>query len=293
MSHVKKMSNPLDALPTPTYFSALAANYSRQTGNTTLTLFDRVLQKYIHSTRPILPSSVVHDNAAGPGTASGALLERLGEDGFPGEVLISDNNKMMVNGARETFAPFSERMNGEKKIRCEELDSEDLSSLVEDNYFTHSIMNFSIFNIVNSEKALREIYRTLKPGGLAIISCWKRFGAGEVVAAAQALVRPDLPSIPICGPEWFEEGVLAGKMAEAGFEKGNIQTLREDITIGEGEGVEGLKSLFLGPLMKRAREKWTEEEEARWPEVVEEAIKGEVERFGGVKFESWFVLAIK
>lgn len=38
MSH-----NLVPSLPTPTYFSSLAASYARQTGNTTLNLLNRLL----------------------------------------------------------------------------------------------------------------------------------------------------------------------------------------------------------------------------------------------------------
>ena len=50
-----------------------------------------------------------------------------------------------------------------------------------DAYFTHSITNFSIFNFQDALAGVREIHRTLKPSGQAVITTWERFGIGEVI----------------------------------------------------------------------------------------------------------------
>lgn len=277
MSH-----DPISALPIPGYFSALAASYARHTGNTTLTVLDILLRKYINtSPSRISAASILHDNAAGPGTATAALL---GHGVFPAKVLVSDNNPGMITAARDSFPSVS------SVVTYEGLDSQDLST-IPDARFSHSITNFSIFAFNDPVKAVREIYRTLHPGGLAVVTCWRRFGVGEVIHAAQELVRPDLPKMPTVGPEFLEEGMLARVVAEGGFE--DMQDVSQELLVREGENMDGLRDFMLSPFTERAREGWTAEEEGRWEDAVDRALREEVRRFGGVKFEAWAVLATK
>lgn len=155
-------------LPLPDYFSKFASNYVRQTGHSTLNILASVITTNIQtSANPIGPDSVVHDTAAGPGIGAAALVASLPKDQLPKEILVSDNVTMMVSAARESLvaSPLPH-------VECKELDSQNLSS-VPDNYFTHSINNFSIFTFVHPSDAVRETYRTLRPGGLAVVTCWR------------------------------------------------------------------------------------------------------------------------
>jgi len=59
------------------YFNKLSTGYSRQTGNSTYQLIEQVLQEL----RPaVTSSSVVHDNACGPGTATMAVIAHIGSE---------------------------------------------------------------------------------------------------------------------------------------------------------------------------------------------------------------------
>lgn len=278
-------SNPsaTTSLPTSNYFSILAGNYARTTGNTTATIFSSVLKSHIQPKHAITNASLVHNNAAGPGTAASILLS---SGTHPKELLVSDIDATMISNAREGLS-------GEQGVECKELDSHDLSSLPE-GYYTHSITNFSIFVFHTPSLAMGQIHRTLAPGGLAVVTTWKRFPMTVVVRRAQALVRPDLPPMPSPGEQFLNEGVLKQALVEGGFAEDKIAVVSEELVIKEGsEEIGGLRGFLLGPFMKRARNGWTEDEEERWPEVVEEAIKEEVERFGGIKFEAWVAMATK
>lgn len=277
-------SNPIASLPVSNYFSHLARNYAKDTGNTTFTIFTQLLQDVQRSSNPITAESVVHDNAAGPGTATSALLTSLDDRNVPSEILVSDNNPVMVSGARYSFR--------ESWITCKELDAHDLSSLP-DGYFTHSITNFSIFTFPKPVVAVKEIHRTLRPSGLAVITCWRRFALGNIIHKTQERIRPDSPPMPIPGPEFFNDGVLESVVEEAGFSKVNIQASRKDLLVTDEESIEGLRGFLKGPFTGRAKAGWTEEEVARWDGVVDEVLKEEIEEFGGVKFESFVVLARK
>ncbi|KAL1870150.1 hypothetical protein Daus18300_005214 [Diaporthe australafricana] len=259
-----------------------------QTGHLTLNILADVITENVQtSANPLGPDSVVHDTAAGPGIGAAALVARLPKDQLPKELLVSDNVAMMVSAARDSLvaSPLPH-------VDCKELDSQDLSS-VADDYFTHSIDNFSIFTFVRPVDAVRETYRTLRPGGLAIVTCWRRFAPMFIVHATQKKIRPDLPLMPTPSPEFYEEGVLQKKVEEGGFAKDNITVVDKVLVVSDDENIAGLTMLMSGPMMNRAREGYTEEEEAKWAESVSQSVKEEVEQFGGIRFEAYVLLATK
>ncbi|KAI0553955.1 S-adenosyl-L-methionine-dependent methyltransferase [Xylaria curta] len=275
-------------LPLPDYFSKFASIYVRQTGHSTLDILASVITEHIQtSAHPIGADSVVHDNAAGPGIGAAALVARLPKEQLPKELLVSDNVAMMVSAAREslTASPLPH-------VECKELDSQDLSS-VSDNYFTHSIDNFSIFTFIRPVDAIRETYRTLRPGGLAIITCWRRFAPMLIVHAAQKKIRSDLPLMPSPGPQFYEEGVLQKVVEEGGFTRGKIAVTDKVLVVTKDENIAGLTALMSGPLMAKAREGYTAEQEAKWAESISQSVKEEVEQFGGIRFEAYVLLATK
>lgn len=270
-------------LPFPEWFSALAANYAQQTGNSTRNAFDLLLDD-INAIEPITGGSVVHDNAAGPGTATSVLVERLPPDDLP-RILVTDNVPPMVQAAKDSFSAWP-------TIETRLLDSLDLEG-IPDDHFTHSILNFSAFTFADPLKGLKEIHRTLKSPGLAALLVWKRFGAGEVIHAAQALVRPDLPPMRIPNPQFQEEGYLQKLAAEAGFEPSRMKMSCWTVVVKGPELDDGLRKFILSDFTRPARAGWTDEEVDRWPEAVDQVVQKEIDAYGGVKFESWVVLASK
>lgn len=273
-------------LPLPDYFSKFASIYVRQTGQSTLNILaDVIAQDVQTSPNPIGPDSVVHDTAAGPGIGAAAIVARIHKEQLPKHILVSDNVPMMISAARESLAasPLPH-------VECKELDSQDLSS-IPDNFFTHSINNFSIFTFVRPADAIRETYRTLRPGGLAVVTCWRRFAPVFIVHAAQKKIRPDLPLMPTPSPEFYEEGYIQKVVGENGFTE--IKSIDKTLIVADHENVAGLTALMSGPMMSKAREGYTEEEQARWVEAVKQSVKEEVDQFGGIRFEAYVVLATK
>lgn len=275
-------------LPLPDYFSKFASIYVRQTGQSTLNILTDVITANVQtSANPFGPDSVVHDTAAGPGIGAAALVAGLPVDQLPKKILVSDNVAMMISAANESLvaSPLPH-------VECKEIDSQNLTG-VADDYFTHSINNFSIFTFARPVDAVRESYRTLRPGGLAIVTCWRRFAPMFIVHAAQKKIRPDLPLMPTPNPEFYEEGVLQKTVEESGFSKCNIQMVDKVLVVDGEENVAGLTDLMSGPMMAKAREGYTAEEEARWVDSVKQSVKEEVDQFGGVRFEAYILLATK
>ncbi|KAK5632206.1 hypothetical protein RRF57_007920 [Xylaria bambusicola] len=194
----------------------------------------------------------------------------------------------MVSAAREslTASPLP-------RVECKQLDSQDLSS-IPDNYFTHSIMNFSIFTFVRPADAVRETYRTLRPGGLAVFTCWRRFAPVRIVHSAQEKIHPgrSLP-MPMPNPQFLEEEVLQKVVEEGGFAEDNIKVIDKTLLIKDDENIAGLTTFMSGPMMAKAREGYTEAEELRWATEVKTSVTEEIKEYGGIKFEAYILLATK
>lgn len=99
--------------------------------------------------------------------------------------------------------------------------------------------------------------------------------------------------MPVPGPQFFQDGVLESVVEEAGFLKSKIEVLRKDLLVKDEESVKGLKGFLVGPFTNRAREGYTDDEKARWNEVIDEVVKEEIEKFGGISFQYFAVLATK
>jgi SAM-dependent methyltransferase len=161
-----------------------------------------------------------------------------------------------------------------------------------DNYFTHSITNFSIFNFHDRVTATSEIYRTLKPGGQVVVSTWKVFRVGEIIREAQRRIRPDSKPMPFSGSEMYDGTAVLNVLVQGGFEQSKL-----DIVTGEhsvkGENLEGVLSFMKGPFTNSAREGWTDEEKENWSAMIDEVVKQQKQADGSILVEMVAVIGTK
>ncbi|KAL9619839.1 MAG: hypothetical protein Q9160_005579 [Pyrenula sp. 1 TL-2023] len=264
------------------YFNTLASTYARSTGNSTY----KLLSTYLSQTNPPIVdiNSIINDNACGPGTATSAIIAYLrGQE--PARIEATDSNPAMVDAAKALIAG-----RGWKNVRASNEDSHGLG--FEDGTFTVSVSNVNANTYEDAGGCLREMYRTLKPGGVVVVSMWKRFGFAELLNGAQRRVSEGrgMELIRVPREEFMGEGYLEGRVREAGFRDVGVEVVR---VVSEGEEVEGLREFMVGEFTRVARERWTEREREEWPGVVEGVFREEVERNGGVGFEAWVVTGRK
>ena len=263
----------------PQYFTELAASYSRSTGDSTY----KVIEKYLQTAQPpaVDTTSIINDNACGPGTVSTAVITRLGTE--PAQIEANDCVPAMVEATSRRIEAL-----GWKNVTVSEMDS---SALVYcDNTFTVSISNISVTNYQDPQKCLTEMHRTLRPDGLAVVSIWKRFGAAEVIHAAQKSVRADSELMKVPKSEFMQEGYLSNLITTVGFK--SVETNVVSV-VCKGEEIEGLRSFVLGDFTRVARAQWTEAEQVQWPDAVDRAIQDETSKFGGIRFDAWVVTGRK
>ncbi|KAJ9495743.1 hypothetical protein H2202_008786 [Exophiala xenobiotica] len=299
------------------YFTEIAPTYAQVTGNTTLDLFGQVLTH--RDGLSITSESIVHDNAAGPGTATEALIAWCHEHDVspPRKIVVTDYVPAMIEACEARLIKSKPKHHGDADADADALlgqsksdvalsvtDSSNLKDLADDDTFTHSICNFSIFNLTDPVQCLREMHRTLQAGGTVVVTCWKRFAVEEVLAAAQRIVKGEewanAHRIPAAGPQFAQEGYTAGLVREAGFAADTVETfaLEKLVTAEEGgDGSDNWRGLYefltTSSLKNAATRDWSEEEVAKWPHAVEAAMQQEKESCGGLRFEAWVVIARK
>lgn len=279
------------------YFTSIAPSYSRLTGNTTRHNFVAALEQL---DLEITSDSIILDNAAGPGTATSALIPWCEERGLGPKIALTDFTPGMI----QAFAELQSRHTDSELWQSTEAkvaNSLDLSALFPDGHFTHVVDSFSVSTVGTREQqqtALREAYKVLAPGGLAVYLNWKRFPVSELLDAAQAYVKGEEwareHKIPVNGAELMQEGYLANMIIEAGWEADKVQTAQTSYVVKDGEDWDGLlEFLQVSPPSMAARRGLTEEEAARWPEAIREAMRKEKDTYGGIRTEAWVVLARK
>lgn len=110
----------------------------------------------------------IHDNACGTGLMSKALIQNL-ESGQHMRIYCTDAAPGMIDAVRarrRTNPIWTQNIVEAKTMNGMDLEYADMT-------FAASFTMFAIFLFPDPAKGVREIYRTLVPGGLAVVSGWQ------------------------------------------------------------------------------------------------------------------------
>ncbi|KAJ7277944.1 S-adenosyl-L-methionine-dependent methyltransferase [Mycena rebaudengoi] len=152
---------------------------------------------------PTLPAdSVILDNACGAGVVAAVLFNAVGKDAG-GRVVCTDIAEGLVENAAEAIVA----------------DAQNLP--FPDAYFTHSMMNFGIQLIPNSELVLKESFRILQPGGKVGFTWWVHPGWLDDVNAAVDYVAPPIFS----KSPWTSKDSVVSLLTPVGFTNIDVQPL--------------------------------------------------------------------
>jgi hypothetical protein len=179
------------------------------------------------------------------------------------------------------------------RVHSEIMNAQDLK--YPDDKFTHSFTNFALMIMPEPLKAAKHIYRTLKPGGTAALTTWKKLDYMLIFHDAQRKVKPDSEYLP--GPrgipsEWMSDTKLLSTLEEAGFQTKDIQITTETATMSSdmwGPGLEPLKDLLLNDVVQG----WTEKEKDEYHVALKEQFEYENAHPRPTEMVAWVVVARK
>jgi SAM-dependent methyltransferase len=250
----------------------------------------RAVAAHIPALLTSLPSGgTVLDNACGTGAASEELLKK-----FPtAEIFAADVVPPMVQGFKAVIASKPE-LQQVKEVRVE--DAQALTFA--DDTFDASITNFGIFFLPDPVAGAKQIYRTLKPGGTAVVTLWKTFGFKPILWEIQDQVKPANPltELPLMEP-WCNSALTEKTLKDGGFSKVDFSVVKEGLW---GTDKEDFKKVLLENFATMTMRNWTEEERAKLPKYISKVVDEQQDKFCitdgakvGALMEAWVAVATK
>lgn len=201
--------------------SDFARTYNARTGGCNLHLATHLISLVKHHFPPLSATTIasplrILDNACGPLVLTTALLDDDDVRACAGvEIDAVDVNAAFV--ANNQLLIDAMEIRPGVKVATAVMDGMDLG--FPDSTFDVSFTSLAIFAFPDPVLGARELYRTLKPGGVAALTTWKRVGWLPLLHEVERLVRPggEVTGFPFLEP-WTVAGKLASTLREGGFE---------------------------------------------------------------------------
>ncbi|KAI0401580.1 S-adenosyl-L-methionine-dependent methyltransferase [Xylaria palmicola] len=254
---------PKQALaPTPQLYDELVTDSMENLARASLTFLP-----------PIADGAVIHDDGCGTGAASAAVVEAIAGKSLSVSIKATDINEEALKVYRERAAK------GNWPAEAENQDANALSFA--DGTFTLSLANALLFVLPNDGiDTVKEIYRTLKPGGQAIFNSWKYVPNMGVIQAAAKATRPEGTPLPRAGlDKWSSADFLQSVVEKGGFKADKIamETSGVSVTTVEMDRYANMLWSFIGGTSTVG---WLRSDEENWDKAIE-IVKQEVRKTEG------------
>ncbi|KAI9654037.1 MAG: hypothetical protein M1831_005554 [Alyxoria varia] len=270
-------------------FDTAANSYDRRSAIT------RSFAKYIiNSLKDLPPDPYICDNACGTGAVTDALLKAHPS----ARVVATDSSEGMIKIIRENIS-----RNAHWRDRVESHVNDSSSLAFPNAVFDANIMNFGIFFIPDHVQAAREMRRTLKGGGTAVVSCWKETPLKPLLFDAQAIVKPVSP-IPEHGSaieslaKWVDLETLRRVLSAAGFESVRMEEVSMPML---GKDTAEIAVPIAENLRLVIGDQWAEEEKGKVASAVQTVLETQADKYIvvndgrgiGVNWTAWVAYARK
>lgn len=244
-------------------FNSQASTYERRTGGSSR----RVVAYAVPMLAGLPKSPTLLDNACGPGFATVELLKA-----YPNARIYA------VDGAPEMISIVDKVVASNSwNDRVETAVMNGMSLGFADETFDASITNFGIFFFPDPVVGAREIYRTLKPGGKAVVTCWKEVPLLPILHAVQAIVKPR--SVPIAFPtldQWTQKETIESTLREGGFE--TTKTYEKEV-MWWNKGFDEAAMGFADKFKSMIGDQWTEVEKGHILNATIQVLKEQGKEF--------------
>ncbi|TID21712.1 Methyltransferase type 11 [Venturia nashicola] len=263
-----------------TFYNEFAQKYINQSAGVTKALGDQLLSLL----PPITSTSIIHDNACGPGIITSSILAHCTRASVdPPTIYATDFAQGMIDTLQTTIDTHNL-----KTVTAQIMDGSDLSPF-SDSKFTHSITNFGIFAFPDAIAATKHIHRTLKPGGVAAISTWKYPGNQPFVNQVLQELAPGIEEWSM-KKEWTDKARLRNALEEGGFAEENIEIF-ERAMLWSIDDFEKTVERFNGSFWDQAKGGLTDSQKEGWEDAVRKVLKGRNGR--GIDMIAWVGVARK
>jgi ubiquinone/menaquinone biosynthesis C-methylase UbiE len=242
-------------------------------GRATQTVADFIFTKL----PPLPPNSTIHDSACGQAFITGSAVKACPPASLPTLRIEATDIKpgmifMASQDIKENNWPATSTIMDSTKLDFP------------DEKFTHSIMSFGLPIMPDPAVAAAEMYRTLKPGGIAVTAFWTQIPAGETIMKANQILRPaNRPLAMVPKPGFKDPENLRRQLASGGFEieKIKLEEFRSSMIVKD---VKYFIEALWGSIGETA-DGWHKEDEDEWDHCVEVATKCLREHPGYVELE--------
>lgn len=250
--------------PTPQLYDELVSDSMENLAKASLTLITQIDS-----------GATINDNGCGTGAATAAVVASL--KGSPASVAVKGND---IN--EDALKIYRQRAKeGGWDAEGVNMDSNHLSFAA--GTFDLTIGNALLFVLPNDGiDAVKEAYRTLKPGGQAIFNSWAHVPNMPPLEVAAKETRPEGSPLPRAGLEkWTRADFLHQVMREGGFEQEQITVHQREVytTVAEIDRYANMLWSFIGGTTPIG---WLESDEKNWDKAIEVIIR-ELKRTDGYR----------
>ncbi|KAK4038528.1 S-adenosyl-L-methionine-dependent methyltransferase [Parachaetomium inaequale] len=207
----------------------------------------------------IKPGSTIHDNACGAGTVSRYILQNGLLDV---KIHATDIDQPFLDVLAEDAAQHG------WPVEVSNQKSEATS--FDDAFFDYDIMNIGIIFMSSAGlDATREMHRTLKPGGFAVVNCWKAITWMLPIMLVHKAFRGEATPFPAPPVNWTDGTQLRKVLVDAGFEETKIHLESHEVSTVLDEGEEFREWVEKTWAFLAGIGGWHQVDEEKWDEEVD------------------------
>jgi ubiquinone/menaquinone biosynthesis C-methylase UbiE len=224
---------------------------------------------------PINAGSVVLDDGCGTGFGTAAVVDAVGPEALS-QISIKGID---INGdALELYKKKTAENNW--PAEAIKADANKLDSIA-DSTFTHVIGTAFLFVLPeDGVPAMKEMKRTLKPGGVAALNSWAYVPNMGPIRVASTQTRPEgTPELRGGMDKWESPDFLKSTIEKAGFANDKITLVQREVYVTTTT-IDRYATMLWSFIGGTTAVGWLESDEERWNEAVE-IVKAELRKTDG------------